>query len=332
VPGVSEVVSTGRGRGGSQPVSSERSIRPFARRDEGTRTNAPGTELTPSRQPFAAPRDFSELSPAELRKAIDADIARILNQSVDATVLETRTALALPALGLVAPLSAATTQGAPTNQTIAASTPPTPPEELAREKEGPPESRAETASPAQVSTPKRSFTTRQPADAFGSEATPVASAIIDAGGIISKTQAKRAGIYERNGELWDDAPRLSHPTHHKVYNPRGEAPDAAAQRLYDEGLIAEPTVGAMWKALASESKTARTTAKEARQQTAEAKEADKQRLAFRRAASDTSAPAVEVRDLNVGDIVKVGTEPMKVVEIDPDSFDVTLEDGSRFGV
>lgn len=181
--------------------------------------------------------------------------------------------------------------------------------------------------------PPRTFPTRPPHDTFGSETTPVASAIInDIGGIISKSQAKKAGKYDRNGELWDDATSLKHPTHNKVYSAKGEMPDAAAQTLFDAGLIADPSVGTMWKALAAESQTARVTAKEARVQVADAKLVQKQGTAFEKDASDKDAPAVEVKDLNIGDIVTVGDEPMKVTAIDPDTFDVTLEDGKKYGI
>jgi hypothetical protein len=179
----------------------------------------------------------------------------------------------------------------------------------------------------------RAFVTRQPHDAFGGETTPVAAAVInDIGGIVSKSQAKKAGKYERNGELWDEAPSLKHPTHNKVYKASGEMPDAAAQTLYDQGLISDPSVGTMWSALAKESQTARSSAKDTRTQTAEAKTTDSQGTAFEKAAADKTAPAVPVKDLQVGDTVTVGSEPMKVIAIDPDSFDVTLEDGKKFGV
>lgn len=189
-----------------------------------------------------------------------------------------------------------------------------------------------TEAPVEIK-PPRTFPTRPPHDSFGSETTPVASAIInDIGGIVSKSQAKKAGKYDRNGELWDDAQSLKHPTHNKVYNAKGEMPDAAAQTLFDAGLIADPSVGTMWKALAAESQTARATAKEARTQLADAKLAQKQGTAFDKAAADKDAPAVEVKDLNIGDIVTVGDEPMKVTAIDPDTFDVTLEDGKKYGI
>lgn len=189
-----------------------------------------------------------------------------------------------------------------------------------------------TEAPVEIK-PPRTFPTRPPHDTFGSETTPVASAIInDIGGIVSKSQAKKAGTYDRNGELWDDSPTLKHPTHNKVYNSKGEMPDAAAQTLFDAGLIADPSVGTMWKALAAESQTARTTAKEARTQVADAKLAQKQGTAFDKAAADKDSPAVEVKDLNIGDIVTVGDEPMKVTAIDPDTFDVTLEDGKKYGI
>jgi RNA polymerase sigma factor (sigma-70 family) len=179
----------------------------------------------------------------------------------------------------------------------------------------------------------REFSTRPPFDKFGSEATPTAASVInDHGGIISKSQAKKTGRYEGKSDLWDDAPAMKHPTHNKIYSPNGVMPDEAAQGLHDAGLIKEPSVGAMWDALGKESQTARSIATSEMAQGAEATATAKQTTDFTKAAGDTSHPEVAAKELQVGDTVKVGSEPMKVTDIDPDNFDVTLEDGKKFGI
>jgi hypothetical protein len=97
-----------------------------------------------------------------------------------------------------------------------------------------------------------------PFDAFGSEQCPLSAFIInDAGGILSRSEAKRKGRYDRNKSLWDDAPRFIHPTHNKVYSRSGILPDEAAQAAFDAGILREPCVSAMWRILAAESNTAR---------------------------------------------------------------------------
>ena len=98
-------------------------------------------------------------------------------------------------------------------------------------------------------------------DQFGTEVTPVAFAVInDIGGLMSKTTAKAKKLYKKNSDVWDGSSNvLSHPTHNKIYcKSGGELTDVAAQQLYDAGLLREPDVDTLWRALASESKTTRT--------------------------------------------------------------------------
>lgn len=295
-------------------------------RDNRGDTGRPGgIASVPRTAPPALARELQVRPPAaqsdaQLRTAIDADIARVLSQSPQRTAAETLNSFALPTIGGFAALARGAAVIGKASLPSAGTVLPTGNISAAP---------VESSGVSTTVDKQRTFSTRPPHDQFGSEATPVAAAIInDVGGIVSKTQAKKTGRYERNAELYDSVARLQHPTHGKLYNASGEMPDAAAQSLFDAGLIKDPSVGAMWKALEDESKTARTTAKESRTQVATAK----QDAAFEKAASDKDAPAVPVQDLNVGDKVKVGPEEMRVVAIDPDSFNVTIEDGKRFGV
>jgi len=191
---------------------------------------------------------------------------------------------------------------------------------------------AEPAAPVDVVDAPSTFRIRPSFDSFGTESTPVASALInDLGGVLSKSQADRSGEYERNAELWDDAPTFAHLTHNKVYNPNGVMPDVAAQGLYDAGLIPEPTPLEMWKALKRESDTTRAIAAAPESQ---GEQLSNMAEAFAKAATKPTKnnDPVAVRDLQIGDSVKVGTEEMKVTGIAPETFDVTLEDGHKYGV
>jgi hypothetical protein len=184
-----------------------------------------------------------------------------------------------------------------------------------------------------------SFSVDMPTDTFGSEHTPVANAVIGMGGVLSKSAAAKSKRLAGNAEQWDGAPRMSHPTHNKIYNPSGEMPDTTANALYDAGLISDPSADTMWDALDKESKAARSTLKaqrgEAQGAAASLKEKAGQTQAFIKAeqqAWQSGAPAVPVKDLQVGDTVTVRGEKLKVTDIDPDTYDVTLEDGRQFGV
>ncbi len=193
--------------------------------------------------------------------------------------------------------------------------------------------------PQEVNRPEpevSTFSVEMPKDVFGSEHTPVSSFLIDnVGGVVSKSAASKAGKLKANPDLWDDAQNLSHPTHNKIYNANGELPDTAAQALYDAGLIKDPSPTTMWKAIGDESKSARSVLKsqqggikDVQQQAGQAKDfGTDQKKAWK-----SGEPLVQVRDLQVGDTVTVKGESLKVTDIDPDNFDVTLEDGKKYGV
>jgi hypothetical protein len=147
----------------------------------------------------------------------------------------------------------------------------------------------------------------------------------------SKSAAKSQGRLEGNTDLWDGAPTLSHVTHNKIYNPSGEMPDSAAQSLYDAGLIGDPYPDTMWQAIEAESRQTRTIAKAEGSIAAQGKQAEAFGKALTTERKGGASPVV-VRDLQIGDVVEVAGEPLEVADIDPDTFAVTLKDGSKFGV
>ena len=80
---------------------------------------------------------------------------------------------------------------------------------------------------------------------------PVVDALIDMGGILSRSAAQKRWTkekYEANKSEWDDAPKLRNPKHNKIYNPQsGISPDEAAGALANQGLLPEgSTASDLW--------------------------------------------------------------------------------------
>jgi hypothetical protein len=181
---------------------------------------------------------------------------------------------------------------------------------------------------------KRAF--RQATDTFGFSAeTPVASYVNENGGLISKSAAKKAGKLKGNQALWDDLPKLSHPTHNKIWDPGGEMPDVMASNLYDAGLIKEPTVDAMYRALEQESKTARQAVKQGAVPEGFTTKESQQGRAFGAQQSEAArggATPHQIVDLSVGDKIKVDGQVMEVTGFNPETMTYEFKDGSEFGV
>lgn len=208
-------------------------------------------------------------------------------------------------------------------------------EAKAREMAGEPEPAKPEAAPPKPKT----FRTTVVFDEFGnSPETPVANYVTSTGGILSKSAAKEQGRFKGAEDQWADPAKLSHPTHNKIFKPDGETPDTMAQNLYGEGLIKDPYVGTMNRALEEESAYVRSKAKrgEVSPQEQAAKPQMKQAEAFGKGQKTEQeggdATAIPADSLNVGDVVTVDSTPLKVTDISPDDGTVTLEDGKRYGV
>ena len=212
-------------------------------------------------------------------------------------------------------------------------------------KEEPPEEPPAAAAPAVKPKPpteptlvtgkKKTFKVRTSLDDYAnSPETPVATAVSNLGGVISKSAAQKAGKYEGNAAQWDDAPKMSHPTHNKIYSPSGEMPDVMAQSLHERGLIEEPTANAMNRALERESagirRRSETEKTEEKAVGGQVKQAEKFGQGQRQEIESGTAP-VAAEALSIGDKVKVDNTELKVTGVDPDGT-VTLEDGKRYGV
>lgn len=184
--------------------------------------------------------------------------------------------------------------------------------------------------------PETTFRVRAPKDEFASSpTTPVATAVSDLGGILSRNTAKKRGRFEGNEALWNDLPKLADISHNKIYQQSGEMPDVMAQSLYDRGLISEPTVGEMYRSLEAESQGTRGRAKAEKASAASRNVMEKQAERFgreQRKEADEGTAAIPASALKVGDTVKVGDTKLKVTEIDPQEHLVTLENGKKYGI
>lgn len=184
----------------------------------------------------------------------------------------------------------------------------------------------------------RSFSQRQPAAARLFSEDPVVQFIKGTlGGIMSPSAAKRTPdtyqgnktAYEANPANWEDAQKLSHPTHNQIY--RGTTrPDVAADELYKAGLIPDAHPSTMWNALDSASKSAREQAGGAsRESKAEAQTVDFEKQSLRPNAAG-KLPVLS-DDLKPGDQVQIAGESLEVKDVD-EHGNVTLRDGTRFGI
>jgi hypothetical protein len=122
-------------------------------------------------------------------------------------------------------------------------------------------------------------------------------------------------------------------------------PDRMAQILYDEKLISEPTVNEMWLSIQGEITNHGKITKNNDGETNNFKlnEEEQKEESFK---SDTgektnlNSKAIKAEQLKVGDVVtiksssewQIKNEEMEVIDVDPETFEVTLKDGQRYGV
>jgi hypothetical protein len=192
-------------------------------------------------------------------------------------------------------------------------------------------------SPA-VETPPPRLRSYRPDGGFAED--PLVQFIIgDQGGILSKSAARQkwgAEKYAINSSLWNDAPAFPDPRHNKIYNTKsGQPPDAIAQAAADAGLLPPGSdATTLWRELQKRAESAHRTAKAERAQAASIATQEKQTRAFTAAAAKPSPgdKPISAFELSLGDTVKVGTETLKVRAIDPETYAVELEDGSKFGI
>ena len=130
---------------------------------------------------------------------------------------------------------------------------------------------------------------------------------------------------------YDDRPNLKGVYQNAVFG--GDMPpDQMASLLHEDHGIGDGTVGEMYRHI-DQAMQSRESAREEMQRQATV---EKQATSFDKDALQTStakgATAIHARDLNVGETVRVGDQTLKVIDVDPDTLDVTLEDHSKYGV
>lgn len=162
----------------------------------------------------------------------------------------------------------------------------------------------------------------------------ILSWIKENGKLLSKAAAKRLWGKEKfqlNASLWDDSVTLSKPHHNfAIYSDKGSGPDRVAQAAYDAKQIKEPSVNALWSEVDKASKARSNAFKGAANESRLLEEESKQVEAWQSSIKD-GEKHIPVSELKVGEFMEVDGEHIEVTHIDPDTGDVTLKDGSKFG-
>lgn len=154
-------------------------------------------------------------------------------------------------------------------------------------------------------------------------------AVVEQGGIKLPPKGERRQEY-------DAAPEKLPGVYRRLLSADGKlSADDMAMQLFDEGRgpLREADVELMWSELTKAINQRISIRKGEAARAKTQREEQKKFEAFDKAASTPKEDArpIHVENLSVGDEVKVGTETMKVVDVDPDG-NVTLQDGSKFGI
>lgn len=161
----------------------------------------------------------------------------------------------------------------------------------------------------------------------------ILSWIKENGRLLSKSAAKEKKgkeWWQANKSLYDDAVTLQRPHHNLIYAENGSYPDQVAQAAYEAGKISSPSERDLWAAIDEASKN-RAAAFENRDREAKLLDEAAQEHVNWVKATEAGAIRVTPEDLQVGDVMEVDGERVKVTAKDPDNGDLTLEDGRKFG-
>ena len=175
--------------------------------------------------------------------------------------------------------------------------------------------------------PKRSFARLS----YDAGSFPILAALQE-----SPVRTSASGKEGGENDIWDQMRRTGRhfaETHRKTGTPY----DVRAQELYDQGLLTEPTADALASAYLGEIKSYRAV-KDGDPQEQEYNKLQKQYDTFAKTAiappksKQSNLQPISTSDLQVGDKVKIGDEWMHVKGIDPDTFSMSLQDGTKFGL
>ena len=180
---------------------------------------------------------------------------------------------------------------------------------------------------ASVSKPKRRF----PRISYDPGTFPILSALQE-----SPVRTSASGKAGGENDNWNEIRRTGRhfaETHRSTGTPY----DVRAQELYDKGLIADPYPDTLFNAYMAEVNSYRQL-KDGDPQEAEYNKLQKQYDNFSKHALDPAdskkakLQPISANSLQIGDKVKIGDEWLNVKAIDPETFTISLQDGSKFGL
>lgn len=151
--------------------------------------------------------------------------------------------------------------------------------------------------------------------------------------MLSKSEAHRTlgkEWWQRNQSLYDDAAPLQRPHHNVIYGGKSR-PDQVAQAAYDAGILKAPDVPELWAAIRRASNARAKAFANARREQQHLEEQAREFSAWQKATA-AGEQRVAADDLRVGDVLDVEGERTEVTHVDPDTGDVTLKDGPKFGI
>jgi DNA repair protein RadC len=161
----------------------------------------------------------------------------------------------------------------------------------------------------------------------------ILDAIVEEGGMLSPAKNKLRDNYDPKAGEYDGAPDLRGLHHQAVFGGR-MMPDQMASLMHDRGF-GDGTTDSMWNEINAARGTRATLRTEADRQAKAQAESTQQFNRFTRDVESQTrggAKKVSADSLKVGDTVTVSGQKLKVIDVDPDTSDVTLEDHSKFGV
>jgi hypothetical protein len=180
---------------------------------------------------------------------------------------------------------------------------------------------------ASVSKTKRRF----PRISYDPGTFPILSALQE-----SPVRTSASGKAGGENDNWNEIRRTGRhfaETHRSTGTPY----DVRAQELYDQGLIADPYPDTLFNAYMAEVNSYRQL-KDGDPQEAEYNKLQKQYDNFSKHALDPSdskkakLQPISANSLQIGDKVKIGDEWLNVKAIDPETFTISLQDGTKFGL
>lgn len=155
--------------------------------------------------------------------------------------------------------------------------------------------------------------------------------------LMSKTQAQKthsAEWWTANKSLWDDAPSSLASSHHNVIYGGQSTPDQVARDAVAAGYLPDgSTERELWQAISKASSARKGNVEDrARQERLLKREVEDHERWLKAIQGGKDKVEVASDTLNVGDQLDIGGERFEVTKVDPDTEEVTLKDGRKFGV